>query len=151
MVITYVSLFVVCISTHKIFFSSYDSDDFRLINYHFLDLLLLITLMSIYFPRKLPDYFKVDFGDDNVEITGELYLATLPSIENLKSNEAKCFNEKELKSIYKKNPTFPLVIINPFSSNPNEPVINSIEEKKEYKTAFINNVIEHVSVGFIEQ
>lgn len=151
MVITYVSLFVICISTHKIFFSSYDSDDFRLINYHFLDLLLLITLMSIYFPRKLPEYFKVDFGDDNAEITGELYLATLPSIEKLKSNTVKIFNDKELKSIYKKNPTYPLVIINPFSSNPNEPVVSSIEDKKEYKNAFINSAIEHINVGFIEQ
>ena len=97
-VIGYFVLFLIVLIISKVFFSEYSTDDFRIINYHFIDLLLLLSMMTIYYPRKLPDYFTVDYGDDNINDNGEIYIVHLPKIGELKNDILnRELTEKKLK------------------------------------------------------
>ena len=149
-VIGYFVLFLIVLIISKVFFSEYSTDDFRIINYHFIDLLLLLSMMTIYYPRKLPDYFTVDYGDDNINDNGEIYIVHLPKIGELKNDILnRELTEKKLKDMYKRkrnDPQKPILVINPFEvENTN---IN--DNKGAQKMNYVNAMIEHVNVGSVE-
>ena len=69
----------------KNFLNSYDKVE--LINFHILDLLLMIAFMSVYFPRVFPQNFSADFNDDNEYFDiGEIYQINI--------NKADFINDK---------------------------------------------------------
>lgn len=104
--------------------------------------------MTIYYPRKLPDYFTVDYGDDNINDNGEIYIVYLPKIGELKNDILNSeLTEKKLKDMYKRKrdePQKPILVINPFE------VENINDDKGAQKMNYVNSMIEHVNVGFIE-
>lgn len=125
----------------KVFFSEYSTDDFRIINYHFIDLLLLLSMMTIYYPRKLPDYFTVDYGDDNINESGEIYMVRLPKVDELRMDIANSgLTEKKMKDEYRRSHK-PILVINPFE----------VTSEDKTSQSYVNAMIEHVNVGFVEE
>ena len=125
----------------KVFFSEYSTDDFRIINYHFIDLLLLLSMMTIYYPRKLPDYFTVDYGDDNINESGEIYMVRLPKVDELRMDIANSgLTEKKMKDEYRRGHK-PILVINPFE----------VTSGDKTRQSYVNAMIEHVNVGFVEE
>ena len=112
----------------KTVFSQYDTAMFRLINYHFLDLLLMIGFMTIYFPRVLPANFTADYGDDEQqEETMEIYQVSLGKISEFMRND-NTITKKNLEKCASNG--HPVLVINPFhvDSTDTSNVINKIME-----------------------
>lgn len=124
----------------KVFFSEYSTDDFRIINYHFIDLLLLLSMMTIYYPRKLPDYFTVDYGDDNINESGEIYMVRLPKVDELGMDIANSGLTEKKMNEYRRGHK-PILVINPFE----------VTSEDKTSQSYVNAMIEHVNVGFVEE
>ena len=121
----------------KTVFRQYDTAKFQLINYHFLDLLLMIGFMTIYFPQILPPNFTADYGDDEQqEETGEIYRVSLGYINDFKTNVIK-YNAISKKNLEKcVSNRYPILIINPFH----------VESTDTYNN-IINKVMETSNIG----
>lgn len=133
-------LYLLVLILSKTVFSQYDTAKFRVINYHFLDLLLMIGFMTIYFPQILPPNFTADYGDDEQqEETGEIYHVSLGNIYDFIKNDFKYYNNT---NISKKNlekcvsNSYPILIINPFH----------VDNTDTYNT-IMNKVMETSNIG----
>ena len=109
----FIILYLSTILIHKFFFIIYDTQKFETIQYHYLDLILMIVFLYIFNPKNIPDYFDIDYGED-INENGKIYKCKLPKIEEL--NNVNYINpkikESEAKVYIKEN--IPVVIINPF-------------------------------------
>ena len=124
-------------SLHKLIFEIYDSSQFQTINYHSLDMLLMLGFIWIYRPRNLPPFFNVSLGADDDESNIQIYTCTIPP-RNQILDESKPMNLQEnILSIYSSNPELPLVVLHPMFG--------------ESQNKFVNELIENINVGTIEK
>lgn len=133
-------LYLLVLILSKTVFSQYDTAKFRVINYHFLDLLLMIGFMTIYFPQILPPNFTADYGDDEQqEETGEIYHVSLGNIYDFIKNDIKYYNNTNIsrKNLEKSvSNRYPILIINPFH----------VDNTDTYNT-IMNKVMETSNIG----
>lgn len=118
-------------------FRVYDTSKFQLINYHFLDLLLMIGFMTIYFPKQLPPNFTADYGDDEGGETGEIYQVNLGNTNEIMKQNI-LYNQATKKNLeLSASNQYPVLIIHPFHfQNPDSNIC-------------INKIIETSNVGFV--
>lgn len=137
MVLLYVFfvLFMIILILGKTVFQKYDSQIFQIINYNFLDLLLMIGFMSIYFPKQLPQYFTADYGEvDDNENNGEIYNVDLGNINEFMEKKFS-ITKKNLEQCVNNN--YPILVIHPFH------ITNSDT------TTCINKIIETGNIGLV--
>lgn len=126
----------------KVFFTDYNVEEFILVNYHFLDLLLVVYYLIVYHPRKLPNYFNIEYGDDEEEIAEfGLFKSKIPNINEItKEDNVIMLSQPELFDLNQDNTIkrMPIVVINPV-----------IPQAEDGNKNTINLIIDHLAVGYI--
>ena len=130
----------------------YTSVYLKFINYYFLDLLFLTTLLIVFGPRSLPKNYDVDFAKDLEDDPGKIYKLSI----SLNSEGDIIYNDlrqKDITKIKKKN--LPVIIFGPslnqnknssyFEQNKNIFFINNVDDEKDLSRFYSN-----LQVGFHE-
>lgn len=128
---------------HKKFCFAFDSDEFQLINYHVLDIVLVLGLCYIFRPMKFPQFFETELATQEREKENEIdsiYSMKIPTITELQNdfvmNYTNDFNPYELDS------KVPLVVINPvFNFDPNNRGDNE---------NLSNYLIDRIQIGYFQ-
>ena len=104
-------LFIVMMTIHKFFFIIYDTQNFEMIEYHYLDVIFMIGILYIFRPMKLPDYFDFDYGED-INENSKVFKCKIEKVDNFcdkKYNQN--INKNDLQLYLNEN--IPVVIVNP--------------------------------------
>ena len=133
---------------HKTLLIEYDGTEFRIVQYHMVDNILLVGLMFVFFPREYPLHYRDELDDwRDKEINGEVYIA--------------CINERgwELKKDdLNIGNNVPIIVQHPFGlldhSSDNECINDNEESDDMGKTdneLIINRVLRNCSIGFVNK
>ena len=143
----YVILYGVCLTVHKTLLIKYDGTEFRLVQYHMVDCLLLVGLMFVFFPREYPLHYRDELDDwRDKQLNGKVYIAYI--------------NKKGLKlkkdDLIKVSCNVPVIVIHPFGPfehSCDKECINEegvdIERKKN--ELIINRMLKNCSIGFVNK
>lgn len=147
-VASYFVLYCIVLIIQKVIFPEYNMQEFLLVNYHALDLILVVFYLLVYRPRILPNHFNIEYGEDEEEISEfGIFNNKIPNINEIIKEDDLLFlspsqmhdlKEDNQFNLDKNNKPIPIVLINPVMPQ-------TIDVNK--KT--INNIIDHLSVGFI--
>lgn len=113
--LAYPTGYILLIIIQNLFFNTYveiDNSFFEIINCTLYDCLFVVILVSLFFPKKLPRYFKVYFVLKLKNYNGRILKAILPNKEYLISSQNIIYNLQDFEYEEGKK-VIPLVILKP--------------------------------------
>jgi hypothetical protein len=108
--ISYIILFLIIIALEKTIFYTYDELTLESYNYMALDAVFLYSIIILFRPKELPEFYNINLGDDLDVDEGNVYKYKLPKYSEANSLILK-LTKKEIESC-KKGDT-PILIIGP--------------------------------------
>ena len=140
--ISYFILYLIVIAFEKTIFYKYDESTFESYNYMALDALFLYSIITLFRPKELPDFYNINLGDSLEGEEGNIYKYKLP-----KYSEANSLNlnltKKEIDSCKKGEK--PILIIGPKNDNELNSNIGGIIEINDNS---INKYFLTLNLGF---
>ena len=123
--IMYPTVYTLLVISHKTIFEQYDEPKLELYDYLGLELIFADIFFIIFRPKKLPQFYLINFGD-NMEIEEEnIYNYVLPEYSEVNS-QYKEPSKKGIESCKKKN--VPILVIGPTNSEDDTDDTNSINK-----------------------
>ena len=142
--ISYFALFLTVIALEKTIFYTYDESTFESYNYMALDAVFLYSIIILFRPKELPEFYNINLGDNLDGDEGNIYKYKLPKYSEANSLKLN-LSKKEIES-YKKGDT-PILIIGPNDdtdlNNNNEGIIQINNNDKSINKYFLS-----INLGF---
>ena len=121
----YPVVYTLLVISHKTIFTQYDEPKLEMYDYIGLELIFADVFYIIFRPKKLPQFYLINLGD-NMEIEEEIiYNYVLPQYSEI-NIKYKDPSKKEIESCKKKN--LPILVIGPTSSEDSIDDMNSINK-----------------------
>ena len=143
--ISYFVLFLTVIALEKTIFYTYDESTFESYNYMALDAVFLYSIIILFRPKELPEFYNINLGDNLDGDEGNIYKYKLPKYSEANSLKLN-LSKKEIES-YKKGDT-PILIIGPNDdsdlNNNNEGIIQINNNDKSINKYFLS-----INLGFV--
>ena len=108
--ISYLILYLFIIALEKTIFYEYDESTFESYNYMALDALFLYSIITLFWPKDLPDFYNINLGDSLEGDEGNIYKYKLPKYSEVNSLTLN-LTKKEIESCKKGD--YPILIIGP--------------------------------------
>ena len=142
--ISYFVLFLTVIALEKTIFYTYDESTFESYNYMALDAVFLYSIIILFRPKELPEFYNINLGDNLDGDEGNIYKYKLPKYSEANSLKLN-LSKKEIES-YKKGDT-PILIIGPNDdsdlNNNNEGIIQINNNDNSINKYFLS-----INLGF---
>ena len=142
--ISYFVLFLTVIALEKTIFYTYDESTFESYNYMALDAVFLYSIIILFRPKELPEFYNINLGDNLDGDEGNIYKYKLPKYSEANSLKLN-LSKKEIES-YKKGDT-PILIIGPSNdsdlNNNNEGIIEINNNDNSINKYFLS-----INLGF---
>ena len=142
--ISYILLFLIVIALEKTIFYTYDETTFESYNYMAVDAVFLYSIIILFRPKELPEFYNINLGDNLDVDEGNIYQYKLPKYSEANSLRLN-LTKKEIDSC-KKGDT-PILIIEPSDDidlNNNSEGTNEINNNDNS----INKYFLTISLGF---
>ena len=142
--ISYFILYLIVIALEKTIFYKYDESTLESYNYMALDAIFLYSIIILFRPKELPEFYNINLGDNLDGDEGNIYKYKLPKYSEANSLMLN-LTKKEIES-YKKGDT-PILIIGPSNDsdlNNNSERTNEINNNDNS----INKYFLTISLGF---
>ena len=142
--ISYIFLFLIVIALEKTIFYTYDETTFESYNYMAVDAVFLYSIIILFRPKELPEYYNINLGDNLDGDEGNIYKYKLPKYSEANSLKLN-LTKKEIES-YKKSDT-PILIIGPNDDSDSNKISEGIIEINNNDNS-INKYFLSINLGF---
>ena len=143
--ISYIILYLIVLAFEKTIFYTYDESTLESYNYMAVDAIFLYSLIILFRPKELPEFYNINLGDNLDGDEGNIYKYKLPKYSEANSLTLN-LTKKEIES-YKKGDT-PILIIGPSNdsdlSNNNEGIIEINNNDNSINKYFLS-----INLGFV--
>ena len=141
--ISYFILYLIVLTLQKTIFYKYDESTLESYNYMTLDAVFLYSIIILFRPKELPDFYNINLGDNLEGDEGNIYKYKLPKYSEANSLILD-LTKKEVDSCKKGD--IPILIIGPNEetiSNNNEGIIEINDNENSINKYFIT-----INIGF---